>query len=479
MKSTLCGGMESNRLQCTRFRILERAPHLSHVPESASKRLRAPREELCEILVRSTRSPDSIHASSDFSASISRIQLRVHNSKLSRKLHEMVASAPHTAEQLCAFLRSTPSSVSSTSDLQRALQAVRDLAPHSQRAYHEPVAIPNLDLDPFSPLLDQKSSGPSPSRNSTDTPRDSALTWLHTALPDSYKAAQVIEILESQRDDAEIQESLLNVWGFEGIEDLGEAVRRRSEIVEAVRRAADEPAERPDSTASNGGPSLSQLSAHARDYTPGAQLKFATQDEVQAMKQARKMMKKDKGKGRSDLDYGDEPDVEEWLRRREEDLARGPGALVSGKRVSISRFTCQCALCTSQSSPFFSFSFFALPNVQPAIQEEEQYPNVYLASKTTGLNIGTSKMSLPIGTLRMHKEVRDTLVRPVICWLTCQVDGVALRRDCDPGAKGCSFPFQRVSGADQRHESLGKTNVSRECPSRASLVASLLTVHRV
>ncbi|GAA5908844.1 uncharacterized protein JCM6883_004186 [Sporobolomyces salmoneus] len=294
----------------------------------------------------------------------------------------MVAPVPpQTADQLRSFLRSTPSSVSSSSALQQALQAVQDLAPHSQGYSEPPASIPTLDLDPFSPLLHQTSSdSPSaPSRPSNPALTSPALTWLHTVLPDEYKAQQVVEILQSQRDDAEIQESLLNVWGFEGIEDMGEAVRRRSEIVEEAGRAHE--AEHHDgATASNGEPSSAQLSAQARDYTPGAQLQFATQEEVQAMKQARKMIKKEKGKARADGESYDEPDVEEWLRRREEDLQRGPGALISGKRA--------------------------------AIEEAEQYPNVYLASKTSGLNIGGSKMSLPIGTVRMHKENYEEIVIP-------------------------------------------------------------------
>ncbi|GAA5976618.1 hypothetical protein JCM5350_006700 [Sporobolomyces pararoseus] len=290
----------------------------------------------------------------------------------------MVASVPQTAEQLRSFLRSTPSSIPSTSALQQALQAVQDLAPHSQGFYQRPQSISNFDLDPFSPLLHQTSSS-SDSQPSSSPPTASTISWLRQVLPDEFKYAQVIEILQSERDDADIQESLLHVWGFEGIEDMGEAVRKRSEIVKEAGQVSMESDHQGETISSNGVAS-SQLSANARDYTPGAQLKFATQEEVQAMKHARKMMRKEKGKARADGEFYDEPDVEEWLKRREEDLARGPGALVSGKR--------------------------------PAIEEAEQYPNVYLASKTTGLNIGNSKMSLPIGTVRMHKEHYEEIMIP-------------------------------------------------------------------
>lgn len=253
---------------------------------------------------------------------------------VSLELSNMVASGPQTAEQLRAFLNSTPSSVSTPLALQQALQAVQDLASHPQGPYQRSRSIPNFDQDSFSPLLHEPSSEPpvsssNPSATSSPTP---ALDWLHTALTDEFKAAQVIEILQSERDDADIQESLLNVWGFEGIEDMGEAVRRRREIVAEASWLSAESAQH-DTDNTNREPT-SQLSAHARDYTPGASLQFATQEEVQAMKHARKLMKKEKGKARADGEYYDEPDVEEWLRRREESLAKGPGALISGKRVS-------------------------------------------------------------------------------------------------------------------------------------------------
>jgi len=230
-----------------------------------------------------------------------------------------------TAEQLLSFVRSplNPSTSSTASSLQQALQAT---------SFQPPASIPNFDLDPFSPLLRQTSSSDSHPPNQSST-SDSALAWLHKSLPDEFKANQVIEILQSGRDDAEIQESLLNVWGFEGIEDIGEAVRRRIEIVEEVKRESEAYTTQPPSRDEPNGGGTSHLSAQARDYTPGAQLKFATQEEVQAMKQARKIMKREKGKARADGEDYDEPDVEEWLRRREETLAKGPGALVSGKRV--------------------------------------------------------------------------------------------------------------------------------------------------
>lgn len=247
----------------------------------------------------------------------------------------MQETSLQTAEQLLSFVRSPPnSSTSSTaSSLQQALQAIQDLAPQSSTSFQAPAPIHNFDLDPFSPLLRQSSSSDSHPPNQSTT-SDSALAWLHKSLPDEFKANQVIDILQSGRDDAEIQESLLNVWGFEGIEDIGEAVKRRTEIVEEVKRESEAFTTQPPSKDEPNGGGTSHLSAQSRDYTPGAQLKFATQEEVQAMKQARKMMKREKGKARADGEDYDEPDVEEWLRKREETLAKGPGALVSGKRVS-------------------------------------------------------------------------------------------------------------------------------------------------
>ncbi|GAA5891840.1 hypothetical protein JCM5296_003246 [Sporobolomyces johnsonii] len=288
-----------------------------------------------------------------------------------------------TPDGLLAFLRSaTPTSSSSASDLaslQQAIAAVQAALPSSvsPASLQPPAPIPQFDLDPFSTLLAQPStSSSSPSSSS------SALAWLHKSLPDPTKATQALDILQSSRNDGEIQEALLDVWGFEGIEDVGEAVRRRAEIVEAASAGPADGLTSRDERPSHHESEPSQHSAQARDYTPSAQLKFATAEEVQAAKQARKMLKKEKGKGRTEGDsgYHGEPDVEEWLRNREAELARGPGALVSGRR--------------------------------PAIEEAPQYPNVYMSTKSTGIAVGGQKLALPSGTIRETKEHYEEITIP-------------------------------------------------------------------
>ncbi|GAA5949316.1 hypothetical protein JCM21900_005602 [Sporobolomyces salmonicolor] len=294
-----------------------------------------------------------------------------------------------TPDGLLAFLRAaSPPSASSASDVASLQQAIVDVqaalpSSVSPASLQTPALIPQFDLDPFSSLLAQPSSSSSSlAASSGPSFSSSALAWLQESLPDPTKAARALDILQSSRNDGEIQEALLDVWGFEGIEDIGEAIRRRGEIIAAASAAPADGHTQRDGRPSHPESEPSQLSAQARDYTPSAQLKFATAEEVQAAKQARKMLKKEKGKGRAEGDsgYHGEPDVEEWLRNREAELARGPGALVSGRR--------------------------------PAIEEAPQYPNVYMSTKSSGIAIGGQKLALPSGTIRETKEHYEEITIP-------------------------------------------------------------------
>lgn len=73
-----------------------------------------------------------------------------------------------------------------------------------------------------------------------------------------------------------------------------------------------------------------QQQPHIR--TPQAQITFQTSAEISAAKKARKANKHYHRAG--GVRDGEEVDLEEWERIREESLARGPGELVSGNRVS-------------------------------------------------------------------------------------------------------------------------------------------------
>lgn len=232
---------------------------------------------------------------------------------------------------------SSASADAASSSLDLAVRAVsQSLLPSTLVSLAQAPPPPDsFDGDPLPSLLSRPSTS-SPSSSTPSPATDSPLAWLSTSLQyDDLRISHAVEVLKSSRSDAEIQEELLEIWGFDGIEDMGQAVRRRREIVAETgdfsglhHSSSSAPA------GVDGANGHSQFSAAARDYTPSSSLSFATAEEVQAAKLARKQMKREKGKGRPDGGYdGDEPDVEEWMRRREEELQRGPGALVSGKRV--------------------------------------------------------------------------------------------------------------------------------------------------
>ncbi|GAA6006189.1 hypothetical protein JCM10207_000556 [Rhodosporidiobolus poonsookiae] len=298
----------------------------------------------------------------------------------------MAAPSADPGSSLLDFLRqATSSHQHSLTQLDDALRAVQQsLPPHTHLSRAQaPQPPPNFDLDPLPSLLDSPSTSDAPPAEapSASSSATEALAWLHSSLPDPALAAHALSILQSPRTDAEIQEELLDLWGFDRLDDLAEAVRRRRDIVaeaEAASSVASTRAQAPAHASSS-----AALSAEARDYTPGASLTFATQEEVQAAKAARKLQKRDKGKGRAGDEYdgaGSVPDVQEWLRIREEQLARGPGALISGRRA--------------------------------AVEEAPQYPNVYMASRSTGINIGGQKVALPVGTIRETKDLYEEITIP-------------------------------------------------------------------
>jgi hypothetical protein len=246
---------------------------------------------------------------------------------------------------LLDFLSSTSSPSSSSagpsSSLDLALRAIaQSLPPNTLVSLaHAPAPPSSFDSDRLPSLLSRPStSSTSSSASPSSRAQDSALAWLSSSLShDDLRISHAVEVLKSSRSDAEIQEELLEIFGFEGIEQLGKAVRRRREIAE---EAGSSSRLHTPFSSGDGASGSSHLSAAARDYTPSSSLSFATAEDVQAAKLARKQMKREKGKGRADGGYDDdEPDVQEWMRRREEELQRGPGALVSGKRVRFGSFS--------------------------------------------------------------------------------------------------------------------------------------------
>lgn len=214
-----------------------------------------------------------------------------------------------------------------------------------------------LDSEPFSSLLyppiqEKKQTG---------------IEWLRLSLENrnnqnnnnynnNVLLNQILEILKSPSGDDDIANSLLEIWGYEEFDNVGESIRRRNEIISSEELEIEEIEDDVVSSnqlngqtsssnhRSNYRPSVqSSLVASGASRTPQAQIVFQTSAEIQAMKKARKLGRHNKGKGRDEDQDGNEVDLEEWERIREESLALGPGNLVSGNRVSVyfflSKFT--------------------------------------------------------------------------------------------------------------------------------------------
>jgi antiviral helicase SLH1 len=211
-----------------------------------------------------------------------------------------------------------------------ALQAAIHLALSAQtspRPSPPPSSALVLDSEPYRSLLDAPvPSSTSPSKSSsaqTQTRSTTSLAWLRASLAPAL-VSQALDILKSPSSDADIAESLLELWGYEGIDKVGEAVQRRSEIVSATTlppppllHASAPPPQRPPTS--------------TRDRTPQAQVTFQTSADIAAAKRAKKAtQRQQKGKGRDEYDEDGEIDLDDWERIRMESLAVGP---VSSMRV--------------------------------------------------------------------------------------------------------------------------------------------------
>lgn len=194
----------------------------------------------------------------------------------------------------------------------------------------------------------------------TSTLIETGINWLRSKIQKQQSKQQknnnillqeILSILTSPSEDDEIASSLLEVWGYEEFDNVGESIRRRKEIVESFEEEEDEvilSSKKSNQVQSNGTNHRSTNSDnHHRPSapigasgggggtrTPQAQIVFQTSADIAAAKRARKLNRHQKGKGREgEYDDEGEVDLEEWERLREESLALGPGALVSGNRV--------------------------------------------------------------------------------------------------------------------------------------------------
>lgn len=203
-----------------------------------------------------------------------------------------------------------------------------------------------LDQDPPPSLLDS----PVPQAGQPDASSSTAgIDWLRSSLP-SHLVDQALAILRSPKDDNDAAAALWELWGDDGLDHVAEAISRRADILNSSAPGnagsggnvnGHSASFAPNGPAGNGAygvpPHLGGGGGdgHQRDHVPGSQVVYQTAEEVAAAKRARKMGQRGKGKGRGD--EHDEVDLEEWDRIRQQQLAQGPGALVSGNRVSSAR----------------------------------------------------------------------------------------------------------------------------------------------
>jgi antiviral helicase SLH1 len=222
-------------------------------------------------------------------------------------------------------------------DLTAALILARQLIsslPSPRHSTPFPLPAHTLDLDPYTSHL-HASTVASTSHTTTSITDLTGLEWLQSTLSPSF-ASQALQILQSPSSDSDIASSLLELYGYEGISKVGEAVTRRLEICSSARELSVGPTE-PHGELDYGSTEQPargvppHLVRAGGGRTPQAQIVFKSTEELKAAKRARKAGRGQKGKGR---EQEEEFDLEEWERIREESLARGPGALVSGKRVS-------------------------------------------------------------------------------------------------------------------------------------------------
>ncbi|KAM0749869.1 Sec63-domain-containing protein [Meredithblackwellia eburnea MCA 4105] len=266
-----------------------------------------------------------------------------------------------------------------------ALSLVQSLGPSLQLPL--PELESSFDNDPAPSLL--KASASSPLASSSTQP-PSALSWLKSVLSADL-VPSAIKVLQGPTSDDDVGGSLLELFGYDGIENVQEAVGRRKQIVQeaeheepedAVAMVVDEDRPQMHRPTNHFYEESAFHSATARSGTmhvPQAQVTFQTAEEIAAAKRARKAARH-KGKGKDD-EEGEYMDLEAWERIREEELARGPGALVSGKRA--------------------------------AVEDEEQYPNVYLSNKGQASQVFLGqRMTLPIGTMREERGEYEEITIP-------------------------------------------------------------------
>ncbi|KAL8280408.1 hypothetical protein RQP46_007056 [Phenoliferia psychrophenolica] len=185
-------------------------------------------------------------------------------------------------------------------------------------------------------------------------------------------------------------QQLLDLLGFDALETIGELISHRGALALAHSQSISEQQQHQHQAPPHLHrhqplpPQVVNPRAGA-GYAPKAQVTFQSAEDLAEAKRARKQGRnahKGKGRGGHDDDY-DELDLEYMRRLRDEELARGPGALVSGNRE--------------------------------AVIEEEKLPNVYLsqAAQSLGsLHFAGQKSAMPLGTTREDRGEYEEITIP-------------------------------------------------------------------
>lgn len=292
-------------------------------------------------------------------------------------------------------------------DLTTALQSVRAAASSNGASSIESSVERwdyELDKDPAPSVLrdDHFKQVSQPSR-STAAPR--ATDWLHANLPAELVESALAIVLRSTETADRIAENLLELYGFERVELVGETMNRRSQLIAEHEAAHKKSATSRDDFSSRPHTPLPVPvpPPPPRDHLPQAQVTFQTAAELAAAKKAKKTMQRHLHKGRHGRGDGedgglDETALEEWERIRMEQLAQGPGPMVSGERQVSAARVHFCAMILLKHSDI---------HLMYQIYEQERYPNVYLAPGSTGatLGMGGQRLMLPVGTTREDKGV--------------------------------------------------------------------------
>ena len=188
-----------------------------------------------------------------------------------------------------------------------------------------------IDADTPLPLLHARKRNPLPSNSSLDP--INSIAWLYSSLSHDH-ASQALAILQSPSSDEDIAGTLLEIWGYDGFDQVCEAVARRGEIIRDSQARNEEATATRAAHQANRNQFQQQSVDLKGGYTPQAQVVFQTSAEIAAAKRARKLLKAG-GKGKGRAGERDEIDLEEWERIREESLAQGPERFTAGSRVRL------------------------------------------------------------------------------------------------------------------------------------------------